>query len=192
MVQDEPFELLELLGTGGFAHTYRARVIDEDLASDYGTDIVAIKIPLNAKKGKILHHELELNAGIYLRIKNLDLTNIVRYLGFEIFRGQIVMAMEFVPQGSLRKLLGGPRKLKPLPTDQAVNIAIGTLNGLSVIHRERVFHRDIKPENILMCGDTPKIADLGISRMLASNELASSTAGTIYYMSPEIDRKSVV
>ncbi|MBI5083497.1 MAG: protein kinase [Acidobacteria bacterium] len=186
MVQEEPFELLEPLGTGGFAHTYRARVLDEDLAADYGTDEVALKIPLNAKKGKILHHELELNASIYLRIKNMDLTNIVRYLGVEIFRGQIVMAMEFVPQGSLRKLMGGHRKPKRLPVEQAISIAIGTLNGLAVIHRERVFHRDIKPENILMCGDTPKVADLGISRMLASNELASSTVGTIYYMSPEI------
>jgi serine/threonine protein kinase len=32
----------------------------------------------------------------------------------------------------------------------------------------------------------PKIGDLGIARMLASNELASTTTGTIYYMSPEV------
>jgi tetratricopeptide (TPR) repeat protein len=57
---------------------------------------------------------------------------------------------------------------------------------LIAIHGERVLHRDIKPENILMDGQTPKIADLGIARLLSTNELASTTSGTLHYMSPEI------
>ena len=55
-----------------------------------------------------------------------------------------------------------------------------------MIHHEHVFHRDIKPENILLEGDTPKIADLGIARMLDANELASTGIGSLPYMSPEI------
>jgi predicted Zn-dependent protease len=54
------------------------------------------------------------------------------------------------------------------------------------MHEAHIFHRDIKPENILMDGDTPKIIDLGIARMLGSHEQASTTRGTLYYMSPEI------
>jgi len=183
---DEPFELIEHLGTGGFAHTYKARVLDEDLREDFGAEEVALKIPLNRKKERVLRRELEMNASLHLRLKDLQSLNLVRYLGFAVFRGQIVMAMEYVGQGSLRRVLGEIGRQKRLPIEEAVRIAEGVLSGLTVIHREHVFHRDIKPENLLMDGRTPKIADLGISRMLESNELASTTTGTIYYMSPEI------
>lgn len=183
---EEPFELLEHLGTGGFAHTYRARVVDEDFLEDFGAEEVALKIPLNRKKERVLRHELELNASLYLRIKKMERTNIVRYLGFAVFRNQIVMAMEYVRQSSLRKMLGGHTACKKIPVEEATRIAMGVLQGLMVIHGEHILHRDIKPENILMDANTPKIADLGIARILGTNELASTTTGTIWYMSPEI------
>ena len=181
---DEPYDLLELLGSGGFAQTYKARVLDDDLVDEFGTDIVAIKIPLSRKKERILRRELEMNALLHAHLRKS--TNLVKYLGFSIFNKQIVMAMEYISGGSLRKIIGDLGKQKPLPIQQAVLLTEGILVGLITIHNEHVFHRDIKPENILMDGNTPKIADLGISRLLDSNELASTTTGTIYYMSPEI------
>jgi len=123
---------------------------------------------------------------LHLRLKPLRSANLVRYLGVEIFRGQLVMAMEYVPNGSLRKKLGPLGNQKRIPYAEATEIAEGTLNGLATIHQERIFHRDIKPDNILMDGRTPKVADLGISRMLEANELAITTTGTLVYMSPEI------
>jgi len=184
---DEPFELLSLLGVGGFAQTFKARIVEEGLCEQWNCDeIVALKIPLNKKKERTLQKELEMNAILHMRLRDLQSANLVRYLGFCSFRNQIVMAMQFVSQGSLRKLLGDIGQQKPLPLDDALQIAEGVLAGLSAIHQEHVFHRDIKPENILLEGRIPKIADLGISRMLNSDELASTTTGTLYYMSPEI------
>lgn len=183
---DEPFELLEPLGRGGFAHTYRARVVDEDLREEFGAEEVALKIPLDKKKERVLKREVEMGASLHLRLKDLQSQNLVRYLGFDFFRGQLVMVMEFIEQGSLRRVLGDIGRQKRMPIDDAVCIAEGILSGLAIIHQEHIFHRDIKPENILMQGRTPKIADLGIARMLESNELASTTTGTIFYMSPEI------
>jgi serine/threonine protein kinase len=46
-------------------------------------------------------------------------------------------------------------------------------------------HRDLKPENILLDGDTPKIGDLGLSRVL-ENELSTTLVGTQSYMAPEM------
>jgi len=184
---DEPFELLQLLGVGGFAQTFKARILEEGLCEQWSCDeIVALKIPLNKKKERTLQKELEMNAILHIRLRDLQSANLVRYLGFCSFRNQIVMAMQFVSQGSLRKLLGDIGKQKPLTVDEALQLAEGVLAGLSAIHQEHVFHRDIKPENILLEGRIPKIADLGISRMLNSDELASTTTGTLYYMSPEI------
>jgi len=189
--QDEPFELLQSLGAGGFAHTYLARVVSPDLVEEYDRAEVALKIPLDRKKQRILRQELELNAALHLHLRKMAAPNLVRYLGFEVFRGQIVMVMEYIAGGNLRKRIGtmparNAPPNDPMPIDGAVRIAEGVLSGLHVIHRERVFHRDIKPENILMDGDIPKISDLGISRMLGSDELASTTTGTLYYMSPQM------
>lgn len=182
----EPFELLELLGMGGFAQTYKAQVLDQVLAEDFGAEEVALKIPMSRQKERVLKHELELNAGLYLRIKGMGPSNLVRYLGFAVFRNQIVMAMEYVSGGNLRDLMGSVERPKRLPVEEAVQITQGVLDGLGVIHREHLFHRDIKPENILMAGGTPKIADLGLSRILDANELVSSNRCTLYYGSPEL------
>jgi serine/threonine protein kinase len=183
--ESEPLELLGLIGSGGFAHTWKAKVLDEDLLQDWGAEIVAVKIPLGRKQEHVLTKEVERNGLLHQRLKEVQAANLVRYMGFCVFRGQIVMTMQFVPGGSLRGTLGPVGAQKPLPVDQAVEIAEGILAGLSVIHRERVFHRDIKPENILMDGRVPKISDLGISRLLDSHEQASQ-AGTLFYMSPEL------
>lgn len=183
---DEPFELLEHLGTGGFAHTYKARVLNDDMRLEWGSDIVAIKMPLNPKKERTLARELETNVILHVRLKELQSANLVRYLGFCSFRNQIVMVMQFVSQGSLRNRIGSIGNQKVIPLDEGLQIAEGVLAGLSAIHQEHVLHRDIKPENILMEGRIPKIADLGIARMLNSDEMASTTTGTLYYMSPEI------
>lgn len=180
------FELKRHLGTGGFAHTYLVRVLDEELIEDYGTDCVAIKVPLSSKKQRVLTHEVELNAALWMRLRKLKSTYLCQYLGIAIFRGQIVMVMEYCPDGSLRSMLGSIGRQKKISVGKAVKIAEGVLRGLKIIHNEYVFHRDIKPENILMAGDTPKISDLGISKMVNSNEMACTMAGTIYYMSPEM------
>jgi len=183
---DESFELLKLLGSGGFAHTYLVKVLDEELVREFGSSEVALKIPLSKQKARALRRELEIHAVLHMRLKGVQSRNIVRYLGFDFFRGFPVMALEYVAQGSLRKVMGNIGSQKRLPVNEAVRITSEILNGLMIIHDEHIFHRDIKPDNILMDGQTPKIADLGISRLLASNEMASTTTGTIYYMSPEI------
>ena len=182
----ESFELLEELGKGGFATTYRARVIDPELREEFGAEEVALKIPLNKQKERVLRRELELNAGIHMRLKGLHSVNLVRYLGFLSFQNQIVMVMEYVRQGSLRSLIGPIGRQRAMPIGEAIRIADQVLQGLTVIHNENVLHRDIKPENILMQDQTPKIADFGISRMLDAQQVALSVAGTVVYMPPEI------
>lgn len=83
-------------------------------------------------------------------------------------------------------MMGNIGYWKRIETKRAVSIAEKILEGLSVIHEKRIVHRDIKPENILIENDIPKIADLGIGRMLRADEMASTTVGTLFYMSPEM------
>jgi tetratricopeptide (TPR) repeat protein len=189
--EDELFELEKQLGVGGFAHTYLAKVLDESLIEDYGTDRVALKIPLSNRNQRILNKEVENNIFLQMRLKALASHHLCRYLGFTMFRGQIVMVMEYVPDGSLRKIVRGfsAGRRTRLPWEAAVKITRGVLAGLSMIHAEHFFHRDIKPENILLDGEIPKIADLGISKLLGTNQMTSSGSCTFFYASPELLQK---
>lgn len=186
MEDGEIFELVKRLGSGGFAHTYKAKVLDEDWRLRYGTDTVALKIPLSRKKEILLHDEVELNAMLHKHIRELECKNLCRYLGFNRFQNQTVMVMEYCPEGSLRSILGDYRRQRRLPLDKALEMANGILGGLVVIHAERIFHRDIKPENILMDRGCPKISDLGLSKLMQSQDMVASTSGSIFYMSPEV------
>jgi len=181
----EPFELLNPLGRGGFAETYLVKVLDPTLIREWGEEVV-IKIPLNKRVERVLINELIMNAGLHMNLRSFDHKHVVRYLGFEEFRGVYVMVMEYVPDGSLRKLIGRIGMQRPLDISTAVEITQGILEGLMVIHGAGLIHRDIKPENILMHGHTPKIADLGLGRMLEKSELAYTKYGTEHYAPPEI------
>src|SRR5467141_1992720 len=88
------FELVEELGIGGFAHTWRARILDQELVSEYRTDTVAVKIPLNLKKERALKRELEMNIILRFRLKSLP--NLVNYLDMAVYDGKMVMIMEYV------------------------------------------------------------------------------------------------
>ena len=69
---NEPFELLQHLGSGNFAHTYLARVLDEDNVEDFGFEEVALKIPLNRKKERVLRNELMTNIILWDRLRSVD------------------------------------------------------------------------------------------------------------------------
>src|SRR4030042_5288735 len=174
MANKEAFKLLELLGCGTFARTHKAQVLVPRLIEQYGTDIVALKIPLDEEKAEALKREVKMYEWLKDHLDRLQPPNVIRYLYFRPYENQIVMAMEYVEHGSLRDLIARSGRQRALPVNEAVRITKGVLRGLAVIHGERVFHRDIKPENVLMDGKTPKLTDLGVSKMLGAHELDSA------------------
>ena len=50
--------------------------------------------------------------------------------------------------------------------DQSHCVLWDIIRGLAFLHARGIVHRDIKPENILRVGDTYKIIDFGLARML--------------------------
>lgn len=116
------------------------------------------------------------------------------------YNGELVMAMEverilcfeYMEGGSLDKHIED--EYCRLDWQTCYQIIKGTCDGLNHLHRaleKPIFHLDLKPSNILLDknNSTAKIADLGLSRLVASTETHKTqmvnVKGTIGYMPPE-------
>ncbi len=182
---DDPSILLDryrvesLLGSGAFGAVYRGHSIRSNTT-------VAIKVEHTTSSDQRARFERE--AALLARINN---SNVVAVLDFgHLSDGAAVVVMEFVDGTSLDKYLtkhGGF-----LPWRDAVNLALGLLDGLDAAHEAGVLHRDVKPGNILIQhGEIPvvKLVDFGIARA-TGEQLAKLTGtgqmlGSLGYMAPE-------
>ena len=185
-----PVEPLEELGRGTFGITVKARVNDPYLIGKWRAKIVALKIPMTRDAEDILVQEVLNNSHLRGALTGLqDVDNLVafydvrRFSNIEWFdNGEcFVMVMEFVPDGSL-----WDRMHRPMDIDRILALADGIAAGLAAVHRAGILHRDLKPNNILMSGDTPKLADFGLSGVLRHREQLLSVVGTPSYRAPEI------
>src|SRR3990172_3673519 len=97
MQMGEPFKKLKpSLGSGGFATTWRASVLDNKLIQRWGVTEVAIKIPHDEEKERILIREIERNIELRVQLTEEESENIVGYLGFEKFEQTLVMVMKYI------------------------------------------------------------------------------------------------
>lgn len=74
-----------------------------------------------------------------------------------------------------------------LTEPQIAAISFEVLKGLDFLHDQNVIHRDIKSDNILLnTKGNVKLADLGYSSNVDTDEKRKTAVGTPYWMSPEI------
>ena len=96
----------------------------------------------------------------------------------------IVIVSEYAPAGSLAKWLDAHAGRSPSP-DLAVRLIAGVLSGLGHLHDRNIVHRDLKPANVLLQGESPRITDFGLARLLMTSTQSMNVGGTPAYMAPE-------
>jgi serine/threonine-protein kinase len=168
------YTLIKKLGKGGFGEVWLA-----EKRSQFVTKKVAVKLPLDEQVNlEAIRQEAELWE------QASGHANVLPIIDADIIDGQVVIVSEYAEGGSLADKLKRDGKL---PIKQAVEMTIGVLNGLEYLHNKRIIHRDIKPANILLQGETPRLADFGISRAMRTTMTSQSQniSGTFAYMSPE-------
>lgn len=166
------YTLLRKLGKGGFGEVWLA-----EKRSQFVTKKVAVKLPLDEQ---VNFDAIRQEAELWEQASGHP--NVLPIIDADIVDGQVVIVSEYADGGSLADRLKREGKL---PLQKAVEMTIGILNGLEFLHNRRIIHRDIKPQNILLQGDTPRLADFGISRAMNTTIISSAIIGTDAYMSPE-------
>jgi serine/threonine protein kinase len=171
----DDYELLELLGTGGFGRVYRVR----DLQLER---LVALKV---------LHPALIRDPSVVERFRReaqlaarLDHPNIVNIYEIGGRSGLIWYTMELIDGPSLAQLV---ERDGPLPLEKVLRILREGLSALAHAHGFGLVHRDIKPENLLIARDgSLQITDFGLALALRQKfGGATSQSGTPQFASPE-------
>src|SRR5829696_1677861 len=123
---------------------------------------------------------------------SLDHENIVKVYDISQDGEVPFIVVECVSGRDLGDLLGGRRRRQNgrLNEQFVRRMAVQLLHALSYAHRRGIIHRDIKPSNILLTsGETVKVADFGIARIVEEDDVLMDEAGEIVgsarYMSPE-------
>lgn len=81
------------------------------------------------------------------------------------------------------------KQSKSFSRQEIVHLGIDLCRALELCQRYHIIHRDIKPANIFVSetGDY-KLGDFGVARIASASTGASTRAGTVKYMAPEVFR----
>src|SRR6478672_1463382 len=169
-----PYKLIRRIGKGAFGAVWLA-----EKRSAIATTNVAIKIPAD---DTIDIEVVKREASVWVSASGHP--NVLPIIDADVYDDQIVIVSEFAPDGTLLDWMARHTGRAP-SIDDAVDIMAGILAGLQHLHSRGIIHRDLKPENILLQGDTPRLADFGIARVLKGTSNTAAASGTPVYMPPE-------
>ena len=181
-----PYELIEMLGSGGFATVWRARAIG-------GTEEVAIKVLHESLLGQrrprgpsVAQRFIE-EGELLARLRSPGLVEILDVID-DRNSGLVALIMERLTGEDLSQI--GPR----LDIEDLIEVFAQVAFTLDHLHGHGVVHRDVKPSNIFVCDDArvvqAKLLDLGVAKDLVMSTVRESTArgdivGSVHNLAPE-------
>ncbi|KAJ4716929.1 Lectin receptor kinase [Melia azedarach] len=173
-----------LIGSGGFGRVYKGVI------PSLGVEVAIKRIGHNSQQG-MKEFVAEITSMGRLRHRNL-----VQLHGWCRKQDELLLVYDYMPNGSLDKLLFGNdhKKKKLLTWDQRYKILVGIAQALLYLHEEcnqRVVHRDVKPSNVLIDADlTAKLGDFGLAKIYEHgiNPKTTHIVGTLGYLAPELTR----
>jgi serine/threonine protein kinase len=173
----DDYELLDLMGAGGFGRVYRVR--DLHLEREVALKVLHPSLTMEPAGVERFRREAQLAAGL----QHPNIVNIFDIAGRE---GLFWYTMALVNGPNLGQLV---ERDGPLPLEGVERLLREGLSALSHAHEAHLIHRDIKPENMLLEPDGGlRITDFGLALALRGESGfggATSRSGTPQFASPE-------
>jgi tousled-like kinase len=183
-ILENRYQLLSLLGKGGFSEVYKAFDI-EDLKY-VGCKIHQLNPNWNEhSKSNYIKHALRENS-VHRELHHPNI--VAHYDSVEIDSNSFCTVLEYCEGPDLSFYL---KKHKILSEKEAKNIIKQILAGLKFLNENKlkVIHYDLKPQNILFHKGLVKISDFGLCKIMTDEEtkmeLTSQGVGTYWYLPPE-------
>ncbi len=180
----EQYEILDLIGTGGFGEVYRAR--DTRLNRPVAIKFLSADI-VDAGARRRFQQEAQ-------TASSLNHPHILTVLEAGEWNGRHYLVTEFIDGGTLKDWAGAETRT----WRQIVGLLLGVADGLARAHTAGIVHRDIKSANILVTkSGYAKLADFGLAKLVGgpATDVTSTliegatrqgvVIGTLAYMSPE-------
>jgi serine/threonine protein kinase len=171
------YEVLEVLGRGGFGIVFRA--FDETLQRVVAVKVLAPEMAATSPARKRFLREARSAAQV--RHDNVVQVHAVEEQPLPY------LVMEFIPGETLQQRID---RTGPLEVPEVLRIGRQIAEGLAAAHATGLIHRDVKPANVLLERGPHaqvKLTDFGLARAAddASATQSGFVAGTPLYMSPE-------
>ncbi|MBK5295278.1 MAG: serine/threonine protein kinase, partial [Acidobacteriia bacterium] len=167
------YRILDKLGEGGMGVVYKAE--DTSLRRTVALKFLSLHLAGDDQARRRFLQEAQTAAG--LSHPNICMIH-------EVNQEPPFLAMEFLEGQTLKEKIDE----RPLPLEEALEIATQAAQGLRAAHARGVTHRDIKPANLMVTTEgVVKLMDFGLARLSDSSRLTETgmVMGTPAYMSPE-------
>ncbi|XP_052077146.1 serine/threonine-protein kinase PLK4-like isoform X2 [Mytilus californianus] len=177
----EDYQVLNLLGKGGFACVYRAR------SNKTGEEVAIKMIDKKLMKAAGMAARVKKEVEIHSRLKHPAILELYNYFEDSNY---VYLVLEICHNGELNRYLKA--NCKVLSEMEARHFMVQIVSGMLYLHSHGILHRDLTLANLLLTKSMDvKIADFGLATQLNFTEEKHFTmCGTPNYISPEIAIRS--
>lgn len=186
----ERYELIDVIGRGGFGTVWKARQLN------MGREVAIKILPPRFLAVNDVVERFKREAMLASRLRH---PNTITLHDYGQHDNLLYIVMEILSGEDLADVL---KREGRLPPDRILHIGRQVLKSLAEAHEQHIVHRDLKPENIFLSvvgddRDHVKVLDFGIAKLAQPTSdgaiddngrrltMSGSTVGTPTYMSPE-------
>ena len=181
---EQRYEKLASIGSGGMGTVYRARQIalNREVALKEIRDLFGFFS--EDQRNEIVRRFTD----VVRAWGNLAHPNILPIHDVNIWVEYPNVVTELAPNGSARRLINDAEEI---PVELAFKYLLQTLHALRAAHAQRVYHRGLKPEQLLIDAyGNVKVSDFGFTRIIERDHAVIRQVyvgmGNVAYMAPEL------
>ena len=173
-----PYRVVGEIGRGGMGVVFEAERDDGTFAKR-----VALKVATFAAWSPEFLHRFRDERQILARLEHPHIARLLD--GGTSDDGVPYFAMEFVEGVPITAYAAARRQ----SVTERLRLFLQVCEAVEYAHQNLVIHRDLKPGNILVAGDSVRLLDFGISKLMEGRDAAATATGllpfTPAYCSPE-------